>query len=148
MCFTGPRRSSRTLLPVKSSVSATVRVLTITCTPGWLLRLHSRETLGERQSVGSLLNPPSQISWLSICFPEIRPLELICIHFEHSKEDFNRILSGQALPVLKELILEMRDEGCRGIRGCRVSFKNCSHSIQGLIGLILSYVKYVFFCSW
>ncbi|KAF8956263.1 hypothetical protein BDZ97DRAFT_1852529 [Flammula alnicola] len=54
-----------------------------------------------------LTQPASNIlTYLSTHSPDIRRLELKYIHFEHPKEDYSRIFSGQALPVLEELILE------------------------------------------
>ncbi|KAF8878129.1 hypothetical protein CPB84DRAFT_351780 [Gymnopilus junonius] len=46
---------------------------------------------------------------LSTRSPEIRRLDLYYVHFADPKEDFNSILSGQALPALEELILERSD---------------------------------------
>ena len=73
-------------VPQVRSVTLPGSILEIACTPGWLLQLHTIETLEDKQW-GVYLT-------LSICSPEVRSLEMICIHFEHSKEDFNLILRG------------------------------------------------------
>ncbi|GLB43265.1 hypothetical protein LshimejAT787_1301660 [Lyophyllum shimeji] len=56
--------------------------------------------LDERQTESNLL------TLLTSRSRDIRRLELHYIHLEHPKEDYNRLLGGQAFPVLEELILE------------------------------------------
>lgn len=54
-----------------------------------------------------LTQPASKIlSHLSTRSPGIRRFELKYVQFEQPKDDFKRLLTGQALPALEELILE------------------------------------------
>ncbi|KAF8965020.1 hypothetical protein BDZ97DRAFT_1813199 [Flammula alnicola] len=86
--------------------------------------------------------PQSNIlTYLSTHSPDIRRLELKYIHFEHPKEDHNRILSGQAFPFLEELILERTNipdisliESAGRHSGLKkLELRNCKYiSVEGL----------------